>query len=65
MSLPALEARISTDQFTYLRPDDLETVLGELKDEGYANQLADGGWKQTKAGLNALTGPNAGDESEG
>lgn len=38
--------------------DRLTAVLTDLADGGYAREYASGAWRMTKAGLEALTGPN-------
>lgn len=59
-SVEALHDRLSPDAHTDLDGDELASVLEDLEADGHVGQTK-AGWKQTKRGFDALTGPNGGD----
>ncbi len=59
----SLYHRLGADDHTSVETvDELGDVLADLEAAGYAVQ-SKGGWKMSKAGFDALTGPNAGEEA--
>lgn len=61
-SLGALVDHVATDPYTFGEghPDEEEVldVLKDLEADGHAQHTAKHGWRMTKKGFNALTGPN-------
>lgn len=63
--LPAadvLSERIALDEYLPIGFDELESVLQDLEADGNAKQT-NAGWRNTKKGFEALTGPIAEDKS--
>jgi len=58
--------RVGGNQWTLIdadEPEALKGILSDLEKDGYVNDNRDG-WKMTKAGLNKLQAPVAGEEEE-
>lgn len=55
-----LAGRVAADDFLDVDADELSEILKDLEADGDAKKLKDG-WKNTKSGFEALTGPTASD----
>ncbi len=61
LSLDEVVARVDQDTELDLSLEEVAEILADLEADGDATQSKDGGWKNTKAGFEVLTGPIASD----